>query len=48
MSITDEGQYGDKQIRFLEAVWGEGFFPPAAQPKLISCSKARIAAPHDP
>ena len=28
MSITDEGQYGDKQIRFLEAVWGEGFLSP--------------------
>ena len=28
MSITDEGHYGDKQIRFLEAVWGEGFLSP--------------------
>ena len=28
MSITDEGQYGDKQIRFLETVWGEGFLSP--------------------
>jgi len=28
MSITDEGHYGDKQIRFLETVWGEGFLSP--------------------
>ena len=28
MSITDDGQYGDKQIRFLEAIWGEGFLSP--------------------
>lgn len=28
MSITDEGQYGDKQIRFLETIWGEGFLSP--------------------
>ncbi|MGC6484039.1 MAG: methyltransferase domain-containing protein [Candidatus Puniceispirillales bacterium] len=28
MSITDEGEYGDKQIRFLETIWGEGFLSP--------------------
>jgi ubiquinone/menaquinone biosynthesis C-methylase UbiE len=28
MSITDEGEYGIKQIMFLESVWGEGFLSP--------------------
>ncbi len=28
MSITDEGEYGQKQIDFLELVWGEGFLSP--------------------
>ncbi|NDA07917.1 MAG: methyltransferase domain-containing protein [Alphaproteobacteria bacterium] len=28
MSITDEGEYGIKQIMFLECVWGEGFLSP--------------------
>jgi len=28
MSITDDGEYGQKQIDFLELVWGEGFLSP--------------------
>ena len=28
MSITDDGEYGIKQIMFLESVWGEGFLSP--------------------
>jgi len=28
MSITDEGEYGQKQIKTLELVWGEGFLSP--------------------
>ncbi len=28
MSITDEGEYGQKQIDFLELIWGEGFLSP--------------------
>lgn len=28
MSITDEGEYGIKQIMFLESIWGEGFLSP--------------------
>ena len=28
MSITDEGEYGKKQINTLEMIWGEGFLSP--------------------
>ena len=28
MSITDEGEYGQKQIKTLELIWGEGFLSP--------------------
>ncbi|MBL6782828.1 MAG: methyltransferase domain-containing protein [Alphaproteobacteria bacterium] len=28
MSITDEGEYGQKQIDFLELIWGKGFLSP--------------------
>ena len=28
MSITDDGEYGQKQIDFLELIWGEGFLSP--------------------
>ena len=28
MSITDEGEYGQKQINTLEMIWGEGFLSP--------------------
>ena len=28
MSITDEAEYGQKQINTLELIWGEGFLSP--------------------
>ena len=28
MSITDDGDYGAKQVGFLEIIWGEGFLSP--------------------
>ena len=28
MSITDEGEYGKKQIDTLEMIWGEGYLSP--------------------
>lgn len=28
MSITDDGEYGQKQIDFLELIWGKGFLSP--------------------
>ena len=28
MSITDEGEYGQKQIHFLDLIRGKGFLPP--------------------
>tara|TARA_B100000989_G_scaffold268267_1_gene222863 strand:- start:980 stop:1768 length:789 start_codon:yes stop_codon:yes gene_type:complete len=28
MSITDDGDYGVKQVGFLEVIWGEGFLSP--------------------
>ncbi|MGB2097802.1 MAG: SAM-dependent methyltransferase, partial [Candidatus Puniceispirillales bacterium] len=28
MSITDDGEYGQKQIDFLELIWGQGFLSP--------------------
>ena len=28
MSITDDGDYGEKQVDFLEIIWGEGFLSP--------------------
>ncbi|HCV62887.1 MAG TPA: SAM-dependent methyltransferase [Alphaproteobacteria bacterium] len=48
MSITDDGQYGDKQIRFLEAIWGEGFLSPGGVTEIdlvlegIDCTGLRI------
>ena len=50
MSITDDGQYGDKQIRFLEAIWGEGFLSPGGVTEIdlvlerIDCTGLRILA----
>ena len=34
MSITDNGDYGIKQIIFLESVWGEGFLSQVELKKL--------------
>ena len=34
MSITDEGEYGKKQIDTLEMIWGEGFLSPGGSEEI--------------
>ena len=34
MSITDEGEYGKKQINTLEMIWGEGFLSPGGSDEI--------------
>ena len=42
MSITDEGEYGKKQIDTLEMIWGEGYLSPggASEIDLILIDKS--------
>ena len=34
MSITDDGEYGQKQINTLELIWGEGFLSPGGNKEI--------------
>ena len=34
MSITDDGEYGKKQINTLEMIWGEGFLSPGGNDEI--------------
>ena len=41
MSITDEGEYGKKQIDTLEMIWGEGYLSPGGASETVSYTHLR-------